>query len=137
MDSKAKFEDDDSYFEDGEDKVNYQKPNFNNVKYVNNEHYDMAYDINQSVSDQSIEAKKLEQESSKEEQKEEDSDEEVEPVVNRNIYATEGINVPGVSTVKELPRFDISQFYNLELDNESKELLQIMNKYVMFILGIK
>ncbi len=136
MDNKAKFQDDDSYFEDEEDKVNFQKPSFNNVKYVNNEHYDMAYDINQSASDQSIEVKKSHQESSKEEQKEEDSDEEEEhqqPVVNRNVYSTEGINVAGVSTVKELPRFDISQFYNLDLDNEPKELLQIMNRLIILM----
>jgi hypothetical protein len=100
----------------------------------------MAYDINDTSNadnnnsdhDELARSKTIKKEPSKpsDEQSEEEEYEEEEetPVkVNQNIYASQGIeNRP--SQTKELPKFDFSQFYNLNVDGEAKELLSIMNR---------
>jgi hypothetical protein len=122
-----------------DDNVNYNsnKQNFNNVQFVNNEHYDMAYDINDTsnlndLSEDLTKSKNVQKEPShhSEEGEEEEYEEEEETPIkyNQNIYSTQGIENKAPPVTKELPKFDISEFYNLNMDSESKELLNIMNR---------
>jgi hypothetical protein len=124
----------DKYFDDYEDNVNYKNtgPGFNNVKFVDNEHYDMVYDINQSQSEENSEEQAKTRKSFSHYDKEEDSDDEEEAPKNenKNVYTYQETNLRENYTqqLKELPKFDLSQFYNLNVDSEQKDLLNIMNR---------
>ena len=123
----------DKYFEDYEDNVNYKNPGpgFNNVKFVDNEHYDMVYDINQSLSQENSEEQVKTRKSLSNYDKEEDSDEEEPPKIdNKNKFNFQENNLRENYTqqLKELPKFDITQFYNLNVDSEQKDLMNLMNR---------
>lgn len=129
----------DKYFDDYEDNVNYKNPGpgFNNVKFVDNEHYDMVYDINQSLSEENSEEQANTRKSFSHNDKEEDSDDEEESpkIENKNVYTHPETSLRENFTqqLKELPKFDLSQFYNLNVDSEQKDLLNIMNRYYIII----
>jgi hypothetical protein len=101
----------------------------------------MAYDINDTSNldnhsdrDDITKSKNIKKEPSHhsdEEEEEEEEEYEEEPTnnikINQNIYSTQGIETSTTTTKKDLPSFDFTQFYNLNLDGEAKELLNMMN----------
>jgi hypothetical protein len=107
----------------------------------------MAYDINDtsnldnnSDKEEPVKIKQKKEPSKHSEQSEEqdyeDEEEETPVRINQNIYSTQGIETKQSQT-KELLQFDFSQFYNLNVDGETKELFAIMNRYSYNNLDIK
>jgi hypothetical protein len=73
--------------------------------------------------------RKSESEGAEDDEEEVDEEDEVPVKVNKNIYSTQGIDTTPVGpSIRELPKFDFSEFYNLNVDNETKELLTLMNR---------
>ena len=107
------------------------------VQYYKDQPYDLAYEINESVDEGEVSQASRGKEDNlirnkeaisngerAEEDEEEDEDYDTKAIgKGSNTY-------PAVlaSTVKPLPKFDFSEFYNLNTTGEVKELLQIMNK---------
>lgn len=102
-----------NYYEDHDEEEDEepQPKQGKNVKHVKNEHYDLAYDVNESLE-------KSQQNPIK---KEESSDEESREEIRNNNPAI-------VNQIKQLPKFDITEFYNLNPTGEMKELLMLMTK---------
>jgi hypothetical protein len=111
------------------------------VQYYKDQPYDLAYEINESVSEAEISQASKKDEIQQKEisngERQDDEEEEEEEYDTKAIG--KGTNTyPAVmaSSSKPLPKFDFSEFYNLNTTGETKELLQIMNKYAKKLLEI-
>ncbi len=112
-------------------------------KPVNNDHYDIAYELNESADEnaQSIGKKddnaqigihhnhnidKLNQAKSDEE--EEDDDDEDFAAYKSKLKPGASADPTGSSNYTKVPQFDIMEFRNLDVGQDGMELLSIMGK---------
>jgi intraflagellar transport protein 46 len=112
------------------------------VQYYKDQPYDLAYEINESVSEAEISQASRKDDNQQKEQisngERQDDEEEEEDEYDTKAIGKGSNTYPAVlaSSSKPLPKFDFSEFYNLNTTGEVKELLQIMNKYVKTLIEI-
>jgi hypothetical protein len=146
-----KIEDDEenlsNYYDHEEDSDDNKEKT--NVKYYKNQPYDMAFNINESIEENSSEnlekdkssekniklnTDKFEKMNLKNKESEED-DEDEEDNKDKKIFDNKAItdknkntNTINQTNSKPLPKFDMKELTNFQTNAEIKNLLQIMNK---------
>jgi hypothetical protein len=87
------------------------------LKYYQNQPYDMEVDLNDEEGEENDNAQQSKKKASKKETSEDQQDQ--EEANYQEIAAPQ---------IKELPKFDLSKFEDLPASAEAKELLSIMKK---------